>query len=302
MNKLIRTIHPEVRIIDAAKGIVDYVASDETLDCYREIIRADGWRFTHFKKNSPFVDSHDYSSVGNLLGKVTDFKVDGKQLVERVQWAVDSNSELARLGFSLTAGGYLKAVSVGFFQNRTVTKWDSDPKAFQGAIKELGVSTEDAATLRAIYLEQEQIELSACILGANPNALAKAHIDGVATDETLEKLGFDDDGLQFLHESAAAYDEATPAQRAFIKLEMRRFTCRSTRQSIPRTKTTTDTTEHEGRDHSDLGDRSASSSNNFRKEAKQRATSSNDGADDEAAIQRRRRAFLAELNAATKQK
>src|SRR5882724_11029049 len=112
-NRLIRTIHPEVRVIDKAKGIVDYVASDETLDSYREIIRADGWRFTHFKKNAPFVDSHDYNTIGNLLGKVTDFKIEKKQLVERVQWAVDSDSDLAKLGFSLTEGGYLKAVSVG---------------------------------------------------------------------------------------------------------------------------------------------------------------------------------------------
>jgi len=266
MNKLIRTIHPEVRVIDRAKGIVDYVASDETLDCYREIIKASGWRFTHFKKNAPFVDSHDYNTIGNLLGKIVDFKVDGKQLIERAQWAIDSNSELAKLGFSLTVGGYLKAVSVGFFPKRTVTKWDSDPKGFQDAIKEMGVSQEDALNLRAVYLEQEQIELSACILGANPNALAKAHIDGVATDETLAKLGFDDSGLQFLHESAAAYDQATPAQRAVIKSEMRRIT-------------------------------------NFRqKKATHRAASSDHGAEDEEAIQRQRSAFLAELKNVTQPK
>jgi hypothetical protein len=258
MNKLIRTIHPEVRVIDKAKGIVDYVASDETLDSYKEIIRADGWRFTRFQKNAPFVDSHDYNTIGNLLGKVTDFKVQDKQLVERVQWAIDSGSELAKLGFSLTEGGYLKAVSVGFFPLKTATKWDSNPATFQASVAEMGIPPETANALRVIYLEQEQIELSACILGANPNALAKAHIDGAVTDETLEKIGFDDDGLQFLHESAAAYDNATPALRAMIKLEMRRITI-------------------------------------FRKKARHRATSSTNGADDEEAIQRQRRAFLAEL-------
>jgi hypothetical protein len=56
MNKLIRTIHPEVKVVDASKGIVDYVASDESVDSYREIIRANGWKFTNFKKNAPFVD------------------------------------------------------------------------------------------------------------------------------------------------------------------------------------------------------------------------------------------------------
>jgi len=274
MNKLIRTIHPEVRIIDRAKGLVDYIASDETLDHYREIIRATGWRFTYFKKNAPFVDSHHYYTIGNLLGKILDFKVAGKQLVERVQWAIDTGSDLAKLGWDLTVGGYLKAVSVGFIPKRVVTKWDNDPSNFQSTIAEMGISAEEAAVLRAIYLEQEQIELSACIIGANPNALAKAHIDGVAKDETLEKLGFDDNGLQFLHESAAAYENATPAQQAVIRFELGRIT---SRQSGPDKTFRQDNAPH-------------------------RAASPDNGADDEAAIQRRRKAFLAELKTATQPK
>ena len=63
MKPTIRTIHPEVRVIDASRGIVDYIASDESLDSYREAIKAAGWKFTRFAKNSPFVDSHDYSTI-----------------------------------------------------------------------------------------------------------------------------------------------------------------------------------------------------------------------------------------------
>ena len=76
---LIRTLCPKIRVLDAAKGLVEYVASNETIDSYREIIRADGWRFSRFAKNAPFVDSHDYSSVDKLLGKVVDFRVEGRQ-------------------------------------------------------------------------------------------------------------------------------------------------------------------------------------------------------------------------------
>ena len=49
-EKLIRTIHPEIRVIDEAEGLVEYVASDESIDSYREIIRAKGWKFNLFKK------------------------------------------------------------------------------------------------------------------------------------------------------------------------------------------------------------------------------------------------------------
>jgi hypothetical protein len=110
-----RLIHPEVRVVDAQLGIVDYVASDESVDSYQEVIRAAGWRFTHFSKNAPFVDSHDYSSIGKCLGRVVDFRVEGDRLIERVQWAIDvPENQLARIGWKMTEAGYLKAVSVGF--------------------------------------------------------------------------------------------------------------------------------------------------------------------------------------------
>ena len=121
--KLIRTIHPEVRVIDAKAGVVEYIASDESIDCHREIIKAAGWRFDNFRKNAPFVDSHNYDSIECLLGRVTDFRVEGRQLIERVQWAVDvAEQPLARLGFNMTQAGYLKAVSVGFFPVKEVSK------------------------------------------------------------------------------------------------------------------------------------------------------------------------------------
>jgi hypothetical protein len=187
MKTLRRTIHPEVKVLDAAKGIVEYVASDETLDSYREIIRAEGWRFNRFQKNAPFVDSHDYYTLEKLLGTVVDFKVAGKRLVETVQWAIDvAENKLAQLGWKMTAAGYLKAVSVGFLPTRVVSKWDSDTLPYFSALTELGL-TKDSG-VRAIYLEQEQIELSACIIGANPNALAKAYKADVINDADLELL------------------------------------------------------------------------------------------------------------------
>lgn len=218
MTKQIRTIHPEVRVIDAQRGLVDYVASDESLDSYREIIVAAGWRFTNFKKNSPFVDSHDYYSIEKLLGNVIDFGVQGKQLVERVKWAVDvEECKLAQFGFKMTAGGYLKAVSVGFIPVRSVSKWRNDPKEMADAVQAIGMDAATAAQVCCIYQEQEQIELSACIIGANPNALAKAHKDGCIKDADLDAIGFDDDGMQFLHDASEQLTAAAnPAVQRMI--------------------------------------------------------------------------------------
>ena len=183
MTPIRRTITPEIRVLDSKVGLAEYVASDETIDSYREIIRADGWRFTRFEKNAPFVYSHEYGEIDRLLGRVVDFKVAGGKLIETVKWAVDvAENTLAQLGWKMTQAGYLKAVSVGFMPLRMVSKGDGPP--FAKELQRLNLKPD--TNVRAIYLEQEQLELSACIIGANPNALAKSYKAGVITDADLD--------------------------------------------------------------------------------------------------------------------
>ena len=106
-----RVIHPETRVLSEKDGLVEYVASDETLDSYNEVISASGWKFDEFSRNSPFVDSHDYSTIANCLGRVVDFTVKGRQLIETVKWAIDcSTNDLAIKGFQMTAAGYLTRI------------------------------------------------------------------------------------------------------------------------------------------------------------------------------------------------
>lgn len=190
MKTLRRTIHPEIKVLDATKGIVEYIASNETLDCHNEIVRADGWQFNRFQKNAPFVDSHNYDGIGCLLGKVIDFKINGKNLIETVQWAVDVSVEgqetLAQWGFKMTAAGYLKAVSVGFMPVQYCTRWDNDKTCYNEQCAELNVPRDVSPDV--IYVQQEQIELSACVIGANPDAVARAYKAGVVNDAFLEKI------------------------------------------------------------------------------------------------------------------
>jgi phage portal protein BeeE len=183
-----RLIHPEVRVVDARRGIVDYIASDESIDSYKEVIRAAGWRFTHFARNAPFVDSHDYSTIGKCLGKVIDFRVEGARLIERVQWALDvPENQLAQIGWKMTEAGYLKAVSVGFFPVKYVTPNSGEEWTRQ--LKELGLPGD--AAVRTIYTEQEQVELSCCVVGSNPNALARAWQAGAINDADIETLSLE---------------------------------------------------------------------------------------------------------------
>lgn len=179
-----RLIQPDTRIVDTAKGILDYAVTDPTPDSFKEVVIPDGGRFTNFKKNAPFVDSHDYSTIAKCVGKVIDFQVVGNQLIERVQWAIGIGNELADLGWNLTKAGFLRAVSIGFFPVQYLTP--NSGKAWTDALANLNLAAD--ADIRTIYTVWEQVELSACILGANPNALAKARSDGLILDSHLEKF------------------------------------------------------------------------------------------------------------------
>src|SRR5512144_3008054 len=49
--------------------IVDFVASDETLDRYDEIITPAGWDLTAYRRNPVFQTSHQYGDIIFTLGK-----------------------------------------------------------------------------------------------------------------------------------------------------------------------------------------------------------------------------------------
>lgn len=222
-NQLRRSMTVEAKIISEADGLVDYVASNEALDSYNEVVAARGWRFTRFAKNAPFVDSHDYFSIEKLLGQVTQAKVEGRNLIERVQWAKDvEENKLARLGWKMTLGGFLKAVSVGFFPVRYVR---NGGEGWTQALNEIGRKPEEGKDISYIYLEQEQIELSACIIGANPEALAKSYGAGCLKDADLASVGFSDDDMHFLTVAGKAMEtpDLPEIQRLFIAREMSRI-------------------------------------------------------------------------------
>jgi hypothetical protein len=142
-------------------------------------------------------------------------QVDNGRLVETVQWAIDvPEHKMAQLGWSMTKAGYLKAVSVGFLPTLLVTKmaaddwpdnWgraqvaDANRREGKKLWGTLGTAmNRDLAGVKTIYIEQQQTELSACIVGANPFAVAKclkefahAHKAGVLSDADLDLISME---------------------------------------------------------------------------------------------------------------
>ena len=182
--------------------ILDFVASDESLDRCDEVICPSGWRLETYRRNPVFQNAHQYGDILFTLGKalITEVRtVAGRPaLFQRIQFATDVNP-VARIAHGLYSGGFLNAVSVGFLPLR----WQNSDPVGQASTPagSLGVPPRvpPAASLRSEssqprrrYLEQELLEVSAVAIPANPNALALAVKSGAITKsdlrETLELL------------------------------------------------------------------------------------------------------------------
>ena len=170
--------------------ILDFIASDESLDRYDEVICASGWRLDTYRRNPVFQNAHQYGDIMFTLGKALATEVrsaecgvrngtrsgmkSGAHLFQRIQFATEVNP-VARIAYGLYKGKFLNAVSVGFIPIR----WeDADgtehlPRstaAGRQVFQPLSLSA--SQHFRRRYLEQELLEVSAVGIPANPNALA----------------------------------------------------------------------------------------------------------------------------------
>jgi phage head maturation protease len=191
----------------SGSGTLDFIASDETVDRYDEVISASGWRLENYRRNPVFQNAHQYGDIIFTLGKalITEVRDIGGRpaLFQRIEFATDVNP-MARIAYGLYKGGFLKAVSVGFipvkWQDREEVRsaecgvrnvgqvspspWPSPPGAeVQNA--ECGVQNGGP---RRRYLEQELLEVSAVGIPANPNALILGLKAGAVESADLKDL------------------------------------------------------------------------------------------------------------------
>jgi hypothetical protein len=166
--RLRRQIHPVIEPVKGTAPLIDFIASDETLDRYGEIIVASGWRLENYRKNPIVQNAHQYGDILFTIGKALVTEVRGGRLFQRVEFATEVNP-MARIAYGLYKGRFLNAVSVGFVPLR----WETGgPKSgFQRK-----------------FIEQELLEVSAVAIPANPNALQLALRQGAVDRSDLHEL------------------------------------------------------------------------------------------------------------------
>lgn len=180
----------EVR--DAADGdgdmpMMDFIASDETMDRYNEVISIDGWQLDNFRANPVIPDCHDYSSIARILGIATNINVsDDKKLVNRVKFCTDN--PMGNLAYKMAKGGFIKSQSVGFIP----LEWTNGNGKDEPSRK---------------YTKQELLEVSLVVVPVNPGAtVGLALKSGALERRDLRDLA------DFLKEFCS--DEAAPGGQA----------------------------------------------------------------------------------------
>jgi HK97 family phage prohead protease len=149
-----------VKEVAGEAAVMDFIASDETLDRYNEVIKVDGWDLENFRANPVIPDCHDYSSIGKILGKAVSIGVVEGKLVNRVEFWI--RNPLGQLAYDGAKGGFIRSQSVGFIP----LEWEN------GNGKEGPDRT---------YTKAELLEISMVSVPANPGATVEAMIKSGAT-------------------------------------------------------------------------------------------------------------------------
>jgi hypothetical protein len=191
-NQVRTTLHTEIREPVPSPGgegqgeggtaVLDFVASDESLDRCNEIISASGWKLENYKRNPVFQNAHQYGDILFTLGRalITEIRVgktstSSQYLFQRIEFACDINP-MAKIAYGLYKGKFLNAVSVGFVPLR----WEDGSSESS--------SSSSSSSIRRRYLEQELLEVSAVGIPANPNALALGLKSGAIAKSDLRDL------------------------------------------------------------------------------------------------------------------
>jgi HK97 family phage prohead protease len=169
-----KAFSPEIRTVDETKREITFVASTESVDRYGDIIRVAGWNLKNYKKNPVFLFGHRSSEPP--IGKTVAISIEANPpaLVQTIQFADKATYPFADTIFNLYKGKFMNAVSVGF---RTL-----EPPNM--------IRDESGAITGMEFVGQELLELSAVVLPANTDAVARAHAtdSGIISAEDLEKI------------------------------------------------------------------------------------------------------------------
>jgi HK97 family phage prohead protease len=154
--------------------VARFVASDESVDRYGDVVMQDGWDLKAFRRNPVFLWMHNQDKP---IGTVRPIEVVDGKLMATVKFYDAGDSALSDYLWRLVKKRKLNAVSVGF--------------NVKGADDYEAIRDENDRTTGYRFLNQELLELSLVAVPANPNALQVARSCGLPDDLIREALPMD---------------------------------------------------------------------------------------------------------------
>lgn len=169
----IESIYFKVKSVDKVNYTVEGVFSAEVEDRQGEIVVQSGWLLENYMKNPIVLWAHqsDKPPIGKMLNIAVNPATN--QLEGKMQFAVNEYDFAATI-FYLIVGGYQKAFSAGFINNKYEIDQEND---------------------KVYLLENELLEMSVVPVPANQLALAKSKGLDVSKYESHKKE-FEDDEIE----------------------------------------------------------------------------------------------------------
>jgi HK97 family phage prohead protease len=164
------TIDVKIEQLDEKNMSFIAVASDESEDRDKDIIRQDGWDLKNFKKNPVIPWSHNYWSVPVARSLKTWVDKATKRLLFKPQF--DSTDPDSVKLFNKYKNGFLTSFSVGF---RGINfNWRDEENRWMGGRE---------------FIKQELLEISSVAIPANPNASTRLSVNGCQLSN-MAQMGF----------------------------------------------------------------------------------------------------------------
>ena len=186
MDEMIRrVVRSEIKSINEKDYTVDVTMSDETVDRYKEVIRASAWkkRLGSYKAHPVLLSSHNYYGLRNQIGESIKIGIKEGRLATTLKYYVGEGNPEADWAWVL-ASKKIAAFSVGFIRHagqhidpETDYEDDEEMAAFQ------------KAGVRYVYDDVELLENSQVLVPANPASLQDSFDQGMVM-RSLEEQAY----------------------------------------------------------------------------------------------------------------
>ena len=124
------SVPTQFKSVTKEENLFDVIFSSAKEDRHGDIVMQD-FDVKNFKKNSVFLDSHNYDSIEHIIGEVTKIGVEKGKLQGQIRYALMNPK--GALAYEMTKEGFIKATSIGFIP----LEFDKDFKIIKSELLEI---------------------------------------------------------------------------------------------------------------------------------------------------------------------